>query len=449
MRVKALYFLVSISWLGIAGMGAMNLRTYLLNSGSIKFDEVYYLMLTLHGDAGMMAFVAFASISLLVYLEGEGLNERLLLSTLIASNAGLLVYFLGGPIVGWYMLYPLSVQGFNFIGVYGKYFWLSYVGLMVFSASMEVASLHLLRRSKAVLTFATSALMSVAMPFLFATSALYVASATLKLSLSPLLTASLFWEYASPDTYFLTYAVFATVSVVVRPFSERWLRWSKYPLVVLPMLVFANHLQTWPIPVAIRDFSDYSTLVLSGFLALLFVDFALPLGRPSSIKEFLAGVTLIGFALSSILSLVLPFEFSDPAFHNTYYVVGSFHAIVLDFLVTGFFFSFFLAYGKEERLIRSSMLVYVASATALSYLMAFAGYEGLIRREVIFPGRFFPYMYAMSGLAFVAVSSISLSFAVVIGDALSRYLKEKGSIAWVDRTYVAVKQELKKMVNKG
>ncbi|EWG06649.1 MAG: quinol oxidase subunit A [Candidatus Aramenus sulfurataquae] len=164
------------------------------------------------------------------------------------------------------------------------------------------------------------------------------------------------------------------------------------------------------------------------------MDFALPLGRPSSIKEFLAGVTLIGFALSLSISLVLPFEFSDPAFHNTYYVVGSFHAIALEFLVTDFFSSFFLAYGKEERLIRSrsSMLVYVASATALSYLMAFAGYEGLIRREVIFPGRLFHYMYAMSGLAFVVVSSISLSFAVVIGDALSRYLKRVDSVGGQD-----------------
>ncbi len=420
---KTLYFLGGIAWLAITGIGAMNLRTFLLNEGSQSFDEIYYFMLTLHGDSGMIAFVEFSTIAVILYLTK--IEKRTLLNiAFLVSNVGLLIFFLGGPITGWYMLYPLSVQSISFIGVYHDY-WISYVGLLIESFSMETCSIYLLLKSKGFSRLPV-ALMAFSIPFLAVVSLVYILASN-GFSFPPLIVDALFWEYGSPATYFLTYSVIAFLYSSIRPYSERWKKWTTVPLAVLPFAIFANHMQTWPIQVWIREMSDFSTMLLTGFLGITFLNLIIPVvterGRSIndfSINDFLSRITLLGLALSSAPSVVLPFNFFDPEVHNTYFVVGSFHSIVWDFLVTGFlacFASFVrdrIELGKAGSLVKVGALTWLGSSTLLSYVMMTAGLYGLIRREVYFPSNFIPYMELMSWLAFIAISGISLSFAVLL-----------------------------------
>ncbi len=427
MRSLNIYFLGAIIWLAITGLGAMNLRTYLVNEGSIKFDEMYYFMLTLHGDSGMIPFIGFSSLGISIFLieKNKEINNKLLNVLFIFANMGMIIYFLGGPIIGWYMLYPLSVQSFNFIGIYGKDFWISYIGILIYCISMETSSVYLWKKSSH-LVFIALTLMIFSLPFLGATMVLYILSAIKGISFLPLITSLLFWEFGSPDTYFLTFSVFALLYSIFKSFSYKWLSWSKFPLIIFPFLIFANHLQTWPLNPLIREMSDFSTIILSGFLGILVLNLIIPIFKNtiSYTTEFIGLITLMGFIISSIFSLILPFNFFDPIFHNTYYVVGSFHSIIWDFLITGFFLGFYLVFSnkmnrKKDTLIKVSLLTWIISSTILSYIMMYAGYQGLIRREVIFPSDFLNTMYFMTGLAFIAVTSISLGFSVIISEILS------------------------------
>ncbi|BFH73911.1 hypothetical protein SJAV_18550 [Sulfurisphaera javensis] len=118
-RASMLYFLTAIAWLGITGIGAMNIRTYLINEGSMNFDEIYYFFLTLHGDARMIAFIQFSSLAIILFfLERSQIKTsfKLLTLSLIFTNLGLLLYFLGGPIVGWYKLFQLLLNKSEFQG---------------------------------------------------------------------------------------------------------------------------------------------------------------------------------------------------------------------------------------------------------------------------------------------------------------------------------------------
>ncbi|BBG23411.1 hypothetical protein IC006_0695 [Sulfuracidifex tepidarius] len=416
---RVLYFLGGISWLGITGVGAMNLRTYLLNEGSENFDGVYYFMLTLHGDSGMIAFVEFSAIALILYLNKIEGRKTIMNVTFLTSNLGLLIFFLGGPITGWYMLYPLSVQPISFIGIYQDY-WISYVGLLIESFSMEICSLYLFTKAKGFSRI-PAALMTFSIPFLALVSLLYILASN-GYSFPPLIVDTLFWEYGSPATYFLTYSIIALLYSSMRSYSERWRKWTVIPLAVLPFMIFANHLQTWPIPDWVRELSDFSTMFLTGFLGITFLNMVIPITteRGRSIKDFLNKVTLLGFAVSSAPSVILPFSFFDPEVHDTYFVVGSFHSIVWDFLVLGFlacfasFVSDRVEIGKGETLVKVGALTWLGSSTLLSYVMMAAGLYGLIRREIHFPLVFIPYMDLMSWLAFIALSGISLAFSVLL-----------------------------------
>ncbi|BDC18692.1 hypothetical protein HS5_15820 [Acidianus sp. HS-5] len=128
-----------------------------------------------------------------------------------------------------------------------------------------------------------------------------------------------------------------------------------------------------------------------------------------------------GFSISTIFSVVLPFNFIDPILHNTYYVAGSFHSIIWDFLITGFFLGFYMFVSTfevkkivKEHLLKASILTWLISSTILSYIMMVAGYEGLIRREVVFSQKFLVLMDLMSTFAFIAVFGIGLAFSIEI-----------------------------------
>ncbi len=415
---STLYFLGGISWLAVTGIGALNLRTYLLSEGSIKFDSIYYTFLTLHGDAGMIAFVEFSTIAILLYLL-KGLSGRILNLTFLVSNLGLVLFFLGAPLTGWYLTYPLSTQSISFMGVYGNTYWVSYVGLLLECISMEITSVYVLRRSHGFLRI-PSALMVFSIPFLGTVSVVNTLG-SLGYSFPPLVVNLLFWEYGSPATYFLTLAVFAFLYSKTEAYSVRWTKWSMIPFLVLPFLASADHLQTWPLPVWVRELSDYSSVLLSGLMAINFLNLVIPMKKTDPLLE----MVILGFALATFPSLILPFLGVDQVVHNTYYVVGSFHSIIWDFLVLGFLASF--AYyvkdelkEKEERLVLLGGVTWLTSSTLLSYLMMYLGYEGLLRREVIFPAKFLPYELSMSLLALTAVGGLSLSFSVPLYEMAKR-----------------------------
>ncbi|ARM75580.1 cbb3-type cytochrome c oxidase subunit I [Acidianus manzaensis] len=431
-RVSTLYFLLALVWLGITGIGAMNIRTYLTNEGSIKFDEIYYFFLTLHGDSGMIAFIQFSTLAIILFFLERSqtkLSFHLLLFSSVFTNLGLIMYFLGGPIIGWYMLYPLSTQSFNFIGIYGKYFWISYLGILIESLSVEIAGIYLLLKMENnlkniayIFPLISLILIVFSVPFLSSVSILYILHVLIKLKFSAILLTSLFWEYASPSTYYLTIGILGVLTYIMKPFSLKWINWSKYPVSILPFAIFANHLQTWPISIYLREFSDFCSIILSGFLGIIFLNLVIPLfyERMFSFTKVLGIVCLIGF-LASSFSFVLPFNTIDPFLHNTYYVVGSFHSIVWDFLIPGFTLAFYLLVigengdnKKIDKLVLSGIIGWELSSTALAILMMYDGYSGLIRREVLFPQLFLPSMVTMSFLAFVAITSLGVSYSAIL-----------------------------------
>ncbi|WP_150111428.1 cbb3-type cytochrome c oxidase subunit I [Candidatus Acidianus copahuensis] len=454
-RIRFLYLIGSVFWLALIGIGAMNMRTYLESQGSIKFDEIYYFFLTFHGDSGFFIFIEIATVFLVLYishLRGQELGGRLLSLLFWTANIGAVIYFLGGPITGWYLQYPLSLQPGSFIGIYGIDYWISYVGIIIISVSFSILGLRLFKVVRDTILRTSSILMGITEPFLGIVAVIDIVGIFGK-TLSAIIPTSVFWIFGSSSDYYMTYATFGLLYYFIpyygsRPISEKWVKWFSLPLLILPILSFSSDLLTWPIPVPLKIMGVISSYLLSGFLGLLIINLikSLNMYKLGDVKSFFSLLCYIGFIISAIPSLLLPEPFLDTFFHNTYYVVGSFHSIIWDFLIVGLMTGL-VSFAEERRkysesetiLLNLGIILWSITSTVLAYLMMEVGYFGLIRREIIYSPGFKPIMVFMSFLAYDALTSITLVVSIPLWIFISSIKGPKSIKKIVSRVSIIVK----------
>ncbi|TRM98725.1 cytochrome B6, partial [Sulfolobus sp. F1] len=110
-----LYTIGSIFWLGVLGIAAMNLRTFLTYpNNSPNVGELYYSALTIHGWAGMLAFVPFAAAAVIAFSMYKSklsiVHTKLMALYFWLASLFLGIAMAGSPDMGWYMYPPLAIE---------------------------------------------------------------------------------------------------------------------------------------------------------------------------------------------------------------------------------------------------------------------------------------------------------------------------------------------------
>ncbi|WP_221290723.1 cbb3-type cytochrome c oxidase subunit I [Stygiolobus caldivivus] len=458
-----LFTLGAIGWLVIVGTAAMNMRTYLVfPSNSAGIGPTYYLALTLHGWSAMLGVVpdaAFAVIAFAMYKSGLSVvNTKKIAYLFWASNLGLLLALLGGPDMGWYMYPPLAIEENSTFKAFLIYqspllIGLAYIALAVNSIGETIIPIILLAdayatkpKNQKLNIFAAygvafAAIIALTMPALSAAEIWYALHFLAGVQVDPLLWLILFWFYGHPVVYYVPFPLFGALYYYIPKaagralYSEKWARWNIYLLAIGSMLIWVHHLQTFPLPVVLRLWANFATLVLAAGSGLTVLNLGLTILLSNGYNyrdpigmSFL--IALIGFILGGVQALPQPFNIVNPIIHNTYYIVGHFHLIIWTLILVGFTGVFLdllkssstgFDYSKTaSRLITAGLLLWTIPFMTIGYLMSVEGYLGMIRRVIAYPAMFEPFNLAISLLAEIGIPGLVLAISTAIGDYITR-----------------------------
>jgi cytochrome aa3-600 menaquinol oxidase subunit 1 len=463
-----LYILGSVFWLAVAGISAMNLRTYLtydLNSPQV--GVIYYTLLTLHGWAGVFGFVNMAPAAIIAFSMYKSklsiVHTKQMTILFWLANIFLALALIGGPDMGWYEYPPQAIEdtaAFKAFTVYSTPLLMGMGYLFVVLATLCQTIMYFILIIDAYLTkprdeklnifaaygVAFAMVIALTLPALTAANMWYALHFFFNVPVDPLLWVILFWFYGHPVVYYVPFPLFGALYYYIpiyagRPlYSEKWARWNIYLLSIGTMAVWVHHLQTWPLPIIIRFWVTASTLLLASGSGLTVMNLGLTIltSQKYNYRDPVglgALIALIGFILAGAQALVLPVNSINPIFHNTYYVVGHFHLMIWTLIVMGFSTVFldmlrssavgFNFSADVSRWIRGGMILWTASFMPVGYLMSYIGYSGMLRRMIAYPSYFQPFNIAESLLAELGIPGL----LVVISAGVLDFLRYSTSVS--------------------
>jgi cytochrome aa3-600 menaquinol oxidase subunit 1 len=458
-----LFTLGTVGWLIIVGMAAMNMRTYLVYpDNSAGIGPTYYLSLTLHGWSAMFGVVpdaAFAVIAFSMYKSGLSIvNAKRIAYLFWASNLALVFALLGGPDMGWYMYPPLAIEENSVFKAFLIYqspvlIGLAYIALAINSIGGTIIPIILLAdayatkpKNQKLNIFAAygvafAAIIALTMPALTAAELWYALYFLAGIPVDSLLWLILFWFYGHPVVYYVPFPLFGALYYYIPKaagrelYSEKWARMNIYLLAIGSMLIWVHHLQTFPLPVVLRLWANFATLILAAGSGLTVLNLGLTvlLSNGYNYKDpvgmsFL--IAFIGFILGGVQALPQPFNIVNPIIHNSYYIVGHFHLVIWTLIIVGFTGVFLdllkssnvnFDYSKiASRLITAGILLWTIPFMTIGYLMSVEGYLGMIRRVIAYPAIFEPFNLAISLLAEIGIPGLVLAISSAIGDYVMR-----------------------------
>ncbi|ARM77004.1 proton pump complex quinol oxidase subunit SoxB [Acidianus manzaensis] len=472
--VTFLYTAGAIAWLLVLGISALWFRTILLSphispKSGYAVASLYYFLVTLHGQAGIFIVVPDLALAILAYSLYKSnmsiIHYKIVTLGFYLINIPLIFEFAGGPTTGWYMYPPLSLQAASWI-VYGAmkdaslmiglaYFMiiLNTIGVIISGLTMFFDGYKTRPKETKIPIFAAYGMsfsgmfMPITIIALTASALWYSLYFWANVPVNPLTWVVLFWFYGHPVVYYVPFPVFGGLYYLIPKFarsslfSERWARWNIALLFSFGMIAWVHHLQTWPLPIALRAFITPTTLILAAGSGLTVFNLGMTIwkGKGYNWKDpvgFAAIIALIGFILAGLQALILPINPLNVIVHNTYYVVGHFHLMIWTIIVIGFMSILLDALRTKmgnadfsslaRGMIGGGIGMWTLGALALGYTMSYAGYEGLIRRWVAYPVKFLPFMEAMSYFAVL----MGASFVMYAIPVLFTLIPVKTSAFW-------------------
>ncbi|AGE71980.1 proton pump complex quinol oxidase subunit SoxB [Sulfolobus acidocaldarius] len=467
LSVVWLYTIGSIFWLGVLGIAAMNLRTFLTyDQNSPNVGELYYSALTIHGWAAMIAFVPMAAAAVIGFSLYKSklsiIHTKQMAIFFWLSNVLLGIAMAGSPDMGWYMYPPLAIESNSQFHAF-----LFYTTPQLMGMAYLVMSIAVILQTAAFVTLiadayatkpkgerlnifaaygvAFSIVIAVTLPALAAATLWYTLYFFANVPVNNLLWAILFWFYGHPVVYYVPFPLFGALYYYIPQYagrslySEKWARWNIYLLAIGTMGVWVHHLQTWPLPIVLREWVNLSTLILATGSGLTVLNLGLTIftSRKYDWKDPVgmgALISLIGFILAGAQALVLPENSINPLFHNSYYVVGHFHLMIWTLIIMGYTtvfldmlrtsFAGFNFSATSSKWMRIGMIWWTAPFMGVGYAMSVAGYLGFLRRMIAYPVIFQPYNLVESFLAEIGIPGLLLTLFVGMFDALAYASKQ-------------------------
>jgi cytochrome c oxidase subunit I+III len=424
------YMVTAFAFFLVGGILGLFLRVQLGTPESTYLDAVTYNQIfTMHGTTMMFLFVIPFIEALATYVLPLQLGTRDLpfprltaLSYWTYLFGGIFLYssFLFGlaPDGGWFAYVPLT--GKTFSPGLGMDFWdigLSVAEVAAMGAAAEMITGILRMRAPGMsLTrlplFAWSMLVTGVM-IIFAFTPLIVGTALLELDRKlltrffdpaaggkPLLWQHLFWMFGHPEVYIMFLPAAGIVSQVVQTFARRPI--VGYRLMVLSMIgtgamsftLWMHHMFTTGLSaLALGMFAGASLgiaipsgIQVMGWIATLWT------GRPVwrtpllFVGGFLAIFVLGG--LTGVMLAVVPFNWQT---HDTHFVVGHFHYVLIGGVVFPLFAGLYYWLPKvtgrrlDERLGRWNFWVMFVFFNVTFFPMHVAGLLGMPRRVYTYP----------------------------------------------------------------
>jgi cytochrome c oxidase subunit I len=428
----ALLYLVSITFFFfIGGAAAVLMRLHLISPEGALFEPAAYNKLfTMHGIV-MVFFFLIPSIPavlgnflvpMMIGARDLAFPKINLLSWYVFIAGGVLelyAIFYGGVDSGWTFYTPLSTAYLNTnvmaaaLGVFVAGFSSILTGLnfVVTIHKMRAPGLTWFRMPLFIWAmYATSIIQILGTPVVAITLALVAVERLFHVGLfdpalggDPILFQHLFWFYSHPAVYIMILPSMGVVSELVTCFSKKkifgyhFVAFSSVSIAVISFLVWGHHM-------FVSGQSVYAGLVFSA------LSFAVAI--PSAIKVFNWTATLykgsisydapmlyalgfIGlFTMGGLTGLFLASLATDVHLHDTYFVVGHFHYIMVGGAVMGYLGGIHFWWPKisgrlyPDGWARFSALIIFVGFNLTFFPQYMLGYLGMPRRYAVYPAEF-------------------------------------------------------------
>lgn len=367
------YGVTGMIMFSIAGMFALIFRTELLETGmQFLTPDFYNTFMSLHGIVMIMAIllgVAAMSNYLVPLMIGASDMAFPLLNGFafwLNVPSGILLLsslFLGGFDTGWTGYPPLSVRAplgmqMFFLGVYlfGLSSILGSLNIITTVLRMRVKGMSLFRMPIFVWTaLATSIISLTATQLIGLSFQLVMFQRLLGMGFfdpvkggNPILFQHLFWFYSHPAVYVFILTGLGVISELLPVFARKplfgykWVALSSFGIALVGFFVWAHHMFTSGMDEFLRVPFMYSTLLVAVPTGIKFFSWVATLWQGKISLEtpmlFVLGAIVI-FLVGGLSGPPNGTVATDLYLHDTYYVVGHFHATMFG----GFVFPFMAA----------------------------------------------------------------------------------------------------------
>jgi len=427
--IGLLYGTYAVIAFAIGGIMAFLIRMQLLvPEGLIVGNEFYNSLLTSHGITMLFLFgtpiiAAFSNyfIPLLIGADDMAFPRINAIAFWLLPPGALLIWagFFTAPLTGnaiepaqtsWVMYTPLSAEqvnpgvdlmllGLHLTGVSATMGAINFIATIFTERDEDVTWANLDIFSWTILT--QSALILFAFPLLGSAIVMLLLDRNLQTTFyaveggGPMLWQHLFWFFGHPEVYILVLPPMGLVSYILPKFAGRklfgfkFVVYSTLAIGVLSFGVWAHHMFTTGMDPRLR----------ASFMAV-----SLAIAVPSAVKTFNWITTMwngrlrlttpmlfcIGFVSNFILGGVTGVFLAsvpvDQVLHDTYYVVGHFHYIVMGAIgfavFAGIYYWFPIFTGKmyQRRLGKWHFWLSMVGTNITFFAMLFLGYLGMPRR---------------------------------------------------------------------
>ena len=373
------YAVTGLIMLMIGGGFAVIFRTELARAG-LQFLEpgTYNTVMSLHGWAALFSILigigGMANYVVPLMLGAADMAFPRLNAFAYWINVPAIVLLLSSAYFGWdggWTVYPpLSLVGplgyqFTFMAIF-------FLGFSSILGSLNLIATILLMRPPGMSLFRMPIFCwaILATSFIQLTATQFIAQAFLMLSVSrslgmgffdatkggdPILFQHLFWFYSHPAVYVFVLPGLGIISEILPVFARkplfgyRWIALSSVAIALVGFIVWGHHMFTSGYAPYLRVWFMISTLLVAvptgvKFFSWLGTLWGGKLTFPTPMLFVLGSISV--FLLGGLSGPVLATVASDQPLHDTYFVIGHFHATIFGGFVFPFFAAIYFWYPK-------------------------------------------------------------------------------------------------------
>ncbi len=416
------YTVTGILIMGVGGTLAMIFRTELAAVGrQFLSPDAFNTYISLHGII-MIASILLGIGGLANYLVPlmlgasdmafPRLNGFAFWLTVPSAILIIMAIFFGGWDTGWTGYAPLSVRGpigINFFMIGMFYFGFSSIlgslNLIVTTLKMRAPGMNLFRMPIFVWAIlSTSLIQLTATQFIGLSFLMVVLERNLQMGFfnpaeggNVILFQHLFWFYSHPAVYIFILPGLGIISELLPVFSRKplfgykWIALSSMAIALMGFLVWGHHMFAAGIEDALRVPFMYSTMLVAVPTGVKFFSWLGTVWRgklffPTPMLFVLAAIAV--FLIGELTGPPLATISTDLHLHDSYFVVGHFHATMFGGFVFPFFAALYFWFPKitgrmyNERLGQIHWALQTVGFYTMSLTMARAGLLGMRRRIV-------------------------------------------------------------------
>jgi len=426
-KIGILYLYTTFFFFLVGGLFALLMRTQLAVGNNHFLDpKTYNELMTLHGTTMIFlwiipVFSGFGNyfVPLMIGARDMAFPRINAFSFWLIPLGGLTMYSglltkTGAAAAGWTGYVPLTEKAYA-VGL-GQDLWI--LGLHILGISSIMGAINFLvtiqnMRAPGMTWFRlplfvwaieiTAALVLLASPFLAGVLAMVLMDRQLGTHFfthgsDPLLYQFIFWFYSHPAVYIMIVPAFGIVSEVIPVFSRkpifgyRAMAFSMAAIGVLGFMVFAHHMFTTGLPLALQEFFMASTALIAVPSGVKVLNWLATLWG-GSIKYTAAMLFAVAFVLMFLMGGVdgvfMASLAVDYQIHATYWVVSHIHYVLFGGSVFGVFAGLFYWFPKitgrylNESLGKLQFWLQLVGFNVTFMPMHFLGLEGMPRRIAI------------------------------------------------------------------